>query len=91
MVEITKSRIGPVIGPDGAPITIDDLPPPSTTRWTIRRKATVVAAVLGNLISLDEACSCYALMPVEFSTWQDIIEQHGMLGLRATRVQQYRS
>ena len=28
-----------VIGPTGAPLTIDDLPPPETERWVIRRKA----------------------------------------------------
>jgi len=73
MVETTKSRLGLVICPDVAPITIDDLPSPSTTRWTIRRKATVVAAVLGNLISLDEVCRRYALTPDEFSSWQDMM------------------
>jgi hypothetical protein len=31
--------------PDGSPLTLADLPPPSTRRWVIRRKAEVVAAV----------------------------------------------
>ena len=34
-----------VIGPTGAPLTKNDLPPPNTGRWVIRRKAEVVAAV----------------------------------------------
>jgi hypothetical protein len=36
---------GVVMGPDGNPLTLDDLPPAGTTRWVIRRKAEVVAAV----------------------------------------------
>ena len=44
-----------VIGPTGAPLTIRDLPPPDTGRWVIRRKAEVVAAVRGGLLSLEQA------------------------------------
>jgi hypothetical protein len=50
-----------VIGPDGSPLTIADLPPPGTKRWVPRRKAEVVAAVRGGLLSLQEACSRYSL------------------------------
>ena len=50
-----------VIGPTGAPLTLSDLPPPETQRWVIRRKAEVVAAVRGGLLSLDEACDRYNL------------------------------
>ena len=28
---------GVVMGPDGNPLTLDDLPPANTTRWVIRR------------------------------------------------------
>jgi len=35
-----------VIGPDGSPLTIADLPPANTRRWVIRRKAEVVAAAV---------------------------------------------
>ena len=45
-----------VIGPTGAALTLADLPPPNTERWVIRRKAEVVAAVRGGLLSLDDAC-----------------------------------
>ncbi|MCP5431956.1 MAG: DUF1153 domain-containing protein [Alphaproteobacteria bacterium] len=79
-----------VIGPDGSPLTIADLPPPNTKRWVIRRKAEVVAAVRGGLLSLDEACDRYTLTIEEFSAWQQAIDRHGLPGLRATRVQQYR-
>ncbi len=50
-----------VIGPTGAPLTVGDLPPPNTQRWVIRRKAEVVAAVRGGLLSLDDACGRYRL------------------------------
>ena len=79
-----------VIGPTGAPLTIADLPPPNTQRWVIRRKAEVVAAVHGGLLTLDDACSRYRLTNEEFLGWQKSIEQHGMAGLRTTRIQQYR-
>ncbi len=59
-----------VIGPDGSPLTIADLPAPGTTRWVIRRKAEVVAAVRGGLLSLEEACSRYQLTVEEFLAWQ---------------------
>ena len=44
-----------VVGPDGARITRKDLPSPTTRRWVARRKAAVVAAVKGGLISVEEA------------------------------------
>ncbi|MGF1543539.1 MAG: DUF1153 domain-containing protein [Parvularculaceae bacterium] len=80
-----------VIGPDGLPLTLADLPPKTTKRWVIRRKAEVVAAVRGGLLTLEEACERYQLTVEEFLSWQKAIDQHGMPGLRATRLQQYRS
>ena len=79
-----------VIGPAGQPLTIDDLPPPETKRWVIRRKAEVVAGVRNGLISLEEACNRYKLSVDEFLSWQRLIEEHGVRGLRTTRLQQYR-
>ena len=81
---------GVVMGPDGNPLTLDDLPPPGTTRWVIRRKAEVVAAVRGGLLSLEEACDRYKLTVDEFLSWQRSIDRHGLPGLRATRIQDYR-
>ena len=54
MTEPHRPRVKYVIGPDGSPLTIADLPAPGTRRWVIRRKAEVVAAVRGGLLSLDE-------------------------------------
>ena len=90
MSEVARPRVRYVIGPDGTPLTIADLPPTSTRRWVIRRKAEVVAAVRGGLLSLEEACDRYTLTVEEFLSWQRSIDQHGLAGLRATRVQDYR-
>ena len=79
-----------VIGPTGAPLTKNDLPPPNTGRWVIRRKAEVVAAVRGGLLSLEEACDRYTLTVEEYLSWQRSIDRHGLAGLRTTRIQQYR-
>ncbi|MEQ8639567.1 MAG: DUF1153 domain-containing protein [Alphaproteobacteria bacterium] len=68
-----------------------DLPPPDTKRWVIRRKAQVVAGVRNGVISLEDACARYTLSIEEFRTWQALIERHGVRGLRATRVQDYRA
>ena len=85
-----RSRINYVIGPDGSPLTIADLPPPGTHRWVIRRKAEVVAAVRGGLLSLEEACGRYKLTVEEYLSWQRSIDRHGLAGLRTTRIQDYR-
>ena len=79
-----------VIGPTGAKLTLADLPPVGTERWVIRRKAEVVAAVRGGLLTFDEACERYNITSEEFLSWQKAIESHGMAGLRTTRLQAYR-
>jgi hypothetical protein len=90
MSETLRPRVKYVIGPDGSPLTIADLPPPSTRRWVIRRKAEVVAAVRGGLLSLEDACARYTLTVDEFLSWQVSIDSYGLAGLRTTRIQQYR-
>lgn len=79
-----------VQGPNGRPLTLEDLPPPNITRWVTRRKAEVVAAVEGGLLSEQAACERYSLSDEEFSGWRRLYTRHGAKGLRATRVQQYR-
>ncbi len=90
MTDSLRPRVKYVIGPDGSPLTIADLPPTSTKRWVIRRKAEVVAAVRGGLLSLEEACQRYTLTVEEFLGWQASIDKHGLAGLRTTRIQHYR-
>jgi hypothetical protein len=72
-------------------VRIDDLPPPGATRWVIRRKAQVVAAVQAGVISLEEVCERYTLSIEEFQSWQKSLEGHGLYGLRTTRLQIYRA
>ena len=71
-------------------MTINDLPPPNTKRWVVRRKAEVVTAVRAGLLTLEEACERYSLSVEEFSSWQALIEKHGMRGLRTTKLKEYR-
>jgi hypothetical protein len=85
-----RPRVNYVIGPDGSPLTVADLPPPGNQRWVIRRKAEVVAAVRGGLLSLEEACERYVLTVEEYLSWQRSIDRHGLAGLRTTRIQDYR-
>ena len=66
MLENQKIRPAQVIGPLGEPLTLDSLPPATTTRWVVRRKAEVVAAVAGGLLTVDEACKRYTLSLEEY-------------------------
>jgi transposase-like protein len=68
-----------------------ELPPANTKRWVVRRKAAVVAAVQAGKITLEEACRRYQLTEEEFRAWQRAYDVHGLPGLRATRLQQYRA
>jgi hypothetical protein len=86
----TETRPSTVVGPLGEALSRDDLPPPDTSRWVVRRKAQVVAAVNGGLLTIQEACDRYGLTLEELASWQRAIDREGMPGLRATRVQHYR-
>jgi hypothetical protein len=90
MLENQKIRPAQVIGPLGESLTLDSLPPPGTTRWVVRRKAEVVAAVNGGLLSVNDVCERYDLTLEEFASWQRAIDRSGMPGLRVTRIQHYR-
>ena len=90
MIENQKIRPDKVIGPLGEPLTLDDLPSPKTKRWVVRRKAEVVAAVNGGLLTIDEVLERYGLTLEEFAGWQRAVDRSGMQGLRVTRIQHYR-
>jgi len=79
-----------VHGPNGSPLTLEDLPKPGITRWVTRRKAEVVAAVTGGLLTETEALERYDLSSEEFEGWRSLYDKHGRKGLRTTRIQQYR-
>jgi len=90
MIENQKFRPAQVVGPLGEPLTLDSLPPAGTTRWVVRRKAEVVAAVNGGLLSINDVCERYNLTLEEFASWQRAVYRSGMPGLRVTRIQHYR-
>jgi hypothetical protein len=79
-----------VIGPDGEPLTLGDLPPSDLKRWVARRKAEVVLAVEGGLLTMDQACRRYGLTFEEFLGWERALERHGINGLKASHAQFYR-
>lgn len=87
-----KKDQGPVIVrlPNGTRMSRADLPPVSTTRWVASRKAAVVRAVVGGLISKKQACERYGLSEEEYETWQSAVTEHGEKALKATDIQKYR-
>ena len=90
MLENQNIRPASVIGPLGEMLTLEALPPANHTRWVVRRKAEVVAAVNGGILTIDEACDRYSLTIEEFVSWQRAVDRSGMQGLRVTRIQHYR-
>lgn len=78
-----------IIGPNGEPVTRDDLPDASG-RWTPKRKALVVAAIRGGLITLEEAGQRYHFSPAEIERLGQLINQHSLEGARVTYAKQYR-
>jgi hypothetical protein len=73
-----------VMGPNGDRLGLADLPPPDTRRWVIRRKAEVVSAVRGGLLTRDEALARWGLTEEELDSWGLAFDRHGLLGLRTT-------
>ena len=91
MSDLTSNGRPTIVGPYGSFLTLENLPPPDTKRWVVRRKAEVVAAVSGGLLNLEEACNRYSLSVEEFMSWRRAVERHGIRGLRSTRIQMYRN
>ena len=91
MLENRKFRPDVVMGPLGEPLTLASLPPADTTRWVSRRKAEVVAAVNGGLLSIYDACDRYNLTLEEFASWQRSYARSGIPGLRVKRIQYNRT
>lgn len=90
MIENQKFKPAQVIGPLGEPLTLESLPSPQTTRWVVRRKAEVVSAVNGGLLTIEDVCERYSLTLEEFASWQRAVDRSGMPGLRVTKIQKYR-
>jgi hypothetical protein len=86
-LSVTVRRVGPqfVMGPSGERLGVHDLPSPDTRRWVIRRKAEVVSAVRGGLLTREEALMRWSLSEEEFDSWGLAFERHGLAGLRTTQ------
>jgi hypothetical protein len=66
-------------------LSLQNLPPPDTSRWVARRKAQVASAVQSGQLTVDEACRVYKLTLEELTAWQQTLRQFGVRGLQATR------
>lgn len=89
MLENQNFRPARTIGPLGEWLTLDKLPPADTTRWVVRRKAEVVAAVNGGLLTIDDACQRYDISVEEFTGWMRALDRSGLKGLRVTRLRDH--
>lgn len=87
---VAFEKLMEIASPTGEPLTREDLPPPDTKRWVIRRKGEVVAGVRMGLLTLEEALEMYNLSLDEFVSWQKMFEEHGLPGLRTTMTKKYR-
>jgi hypothetical protein len=59
-------------------------------RWTVRRKAAVIAAVRAGWLPVEDVCQLYTLSVDELLAWERDIDRNGVPGLRVTRYQIYR-
>lgn len=90
MGRVARGTTAYVIGPDGQQLTRADLPPLGTKRWSSRKKAAVVAAVHGGLLTLEEACARYEMTLDEFLSWEHAVSHYGLSGLRVSELQHHR-
>jgi len=56
----------------------------------MRRKAEVLAAIKGGLLSIEEACDRYDLSLDEIMMWERTVHRSGIHALRVTKLQYYR-
>ncbi|MBL8699747.1 MAG: DUF1153 domain-containing protein [Alphaproteobacteria bacterium] len=71
-------------------VSIDPPPPPGVVRWVPKRKAAVVAAILADRMTIEEACERYGLSAEEILSWRNHIDRYGVKSLRSTSLQSYR-
>jgi hypothetical protein len=88
MAHDMKPKLNYVKRPDGTLLTPGNLPPTDLRRWVMRRKADIVMAVRGGLLSMEAACSRYGLSREEFLAWQKAFDHLGIKGLSGKGVQE---
>ena len=86
-----SASVAYVIGPDGNALTLEMLPGAGEQRWVVQRKAQVVAAVTGGLLTLEDALQRFDLTLDEYAGWARAVERSGLPGLRVTQSQRYRA
>lgn len=86
---LTWVSVQPPVSANETP-DLDDLPSPDIARWHVHHKATVVTAVQKGLLDIAEACARYRITTEEFLSWKRLLDEHGVQGLRATRLKEYR-
>jgi hypothetical protein len=64
-----------VIDPSGELVTVDTLPSVDTIRQVPKRKAQVVWAIRGGLISREEACDHYRISSAELFSWETLVDE----------------
>lgn len=84
-------RLKSVIGPNGRPCTLADLPSTNLKRWLPSHKASIATVVRGGLISADEVCKRYKLTLEELKMWEQALADHGLDGLRNSRIRRPRA
>jgi hypothetical protein len=67
---MSPTDLAELTGIDGGTPSRTDLPQNVDVRWVRRRKARVVAAVRGGILSLHEALERYSLSLEEFIGWE---------------------
>ena len=85
-----RERRSHVLGSDGSPLTLSNLPESRHVRWVVRRKAEIVLAISGGLLTLDDACARYHISPEEIMAWQLCYASYGLPGLRAAKARHVR-
>jgi len=83
MEDTAERRCGYVVGPDGSILTPSNLPQ-GRIRWVAQRKAELIAAVSGGLLTMQDACLRYAISTEEFTDWERRYVQRGLHGLRVS-------
>ena len=68
---------------------IEPILPRPHQKWTVRRKARVIAAVRAGRLTLERARLLYSLSIEEFQAWERDYDRYGIHGLRVTRYQIY--
>jgi transposase-like protein len=59
-------------------------------RWTPRRKAALLNDLATGHITTEAACRLHSLSPDELAEWRRAYNEHGLPGLRTTRLQERR-